>query len=189
MSTGAADGRFRVLRDYGANPAGLGYALENRIVISRVLPDLYHQTQTCRLAPFFHAFQRSLIVASAGGREAPGTGHRPSYSGARTAGFTFEHALLSRYLGYPLVEGQDLTVRNGRVFLKKLAGLEPVEAIFRQTADTAATPSPETGNGHRCGRTHPGLPGAHRRHRQSPSAAVLSTRRPLRCFWHRCAVT
>ena len=52
----------------------------------------------------------------------------------------FEHALLSRYLGYPLVEGQDLTVRNGKVFLKKLAGLEPVEAIVRLTADDSSDP-------------------------------------------------
>jgi uncharacterized circularly permuted ATP-grasp superfamily protein len=52
----------------------------------------------------------------------------------------FEHALLSRYLGYPLVEGQDLTVRNGKVFLKKLAGLEPVEAIVRHTADDSSDP-------------------------------------------------
>ncbi len=52
----------------------------------------------------------------------------------------FEHALLSRYLGYPLVEGQDLTVRNGKVFLKKLAGLEPVEAIFRHTVDDSSDP-------------------------------------------------
>ncbi len=59
---------------------------------------------------------------------------------ARTVPIYFEHALLSRYLGYPLVEGQDLTVRNGKVFLKKLAGLEPVEAIFRQVGDYESDP-------------------------------------------------
>jgi uncharacterized alpha-E superfamily protein len=52
----------------------------------------------------------------------------------------FEHALLSRYLGYPLVEGQDLTVRKGEVFLKKLAGLEPVHTIFRHVADAHIDP-------------------------------------------------
>jgi uncharacterized circularly permuted ATP-grasp superfamily protein len=50
------DGRFRVLRDYGANPAGLGYALENRIVISRVFPELYHQTQIRRWRLFSTPF-------------------------------------------------------------------------------------------------------------------------------------
>ena len=52
----SGDGRFRVLRDYAASPGGLGYALENRIVMSRVFSELYHTTQTLRLAPFFMSF-------------------------------------------------------------------------------------------------------------------------------------
>jgi uncharacterized circularly permuted ATP-grasp superfamily protein len=131
------DGHFRVLRDYGANPAGLGYALENRIVISRVFPELYHQTQIRRLAPFFHTFHHSLVQRAALRREDPGI---VLLSPGPESRIYFEHALLSRYLGYPLVEGQDLTVRNGRVFLKKLAGLEPVEAIVRLTADDSSDP-------------------------------------------------
>jgi uncharacterized circularly permuted ATP-grasp superfamily protein/uncharacterized alpha-E superfamily protein len=132
-----ADGRFRVLRDYGANPAGLGYALENRIVISRAFPELYHQTQIRRLAPFFQTFHQSLIQRASLRQEDPGI---VLLSPGPDSRIYFEHALLSRYLGYPLVEGQDLTVRNGRVFLKKLAGLEPVEAIVRHTADDCSDP-------------------------------------------------
>jgi uncharacterized circularly permuted ATP-grasp superfamily protein/uncharacterized alpha-E superfamily protein len=131
------DGRFRVLRDHGANPAGLGYALDNRIVISRVFPELYHQTQIRRLAPFFHTFHHSLIQRAALRQEDPGI---VLLSPGPDSRIYFEHALLSRYLGYPLVEGQDLTVRNGKVFLKKLAGLEPVEAIVRLTADDSSDP-------------------------------------------------
>ena len=131
------DGRFRVLRDYGANPAGLGYALENRIVISRVFADLYHKTQVRRLAPFFQTFHRSLIQRASLRREEPGIVLLSSGPDSR---IYFEHALLSRYLGYPLVEGQDLTVRNGKIFLKKLAGLEPVETIFRHTEDSNSDP-------------------------------------------------
>ncbi len=131
------DGRFRVLRDYGANPAGLGYALENRIVISRVFPELYHQTQISRLAPFFHTFHHSLVQRAALRQKDPGI---VLLSPGPDSRIYFEHALLSRYLGYPLVEGQDLTVRNGKVFLKKLAGLEPVEAIVRLTADGSSDP-------------------------------------------------
>ncbi len=133
----APDGRFRVLRDYGANPAGLGYALENRIVISRVFPEQYHQTQIRRLAPFFHTFHHSLIQRASLRQEDPGI---VLLSPGPDSRIYFEHALLSRYLGYPLVEGQDLTVRNGKVFLKKLAGLEPVEAIVRLTADDSSDP-------------------------------------------------
>jgi uncharacterized circularly permuted ATP-grasp superfamily protein/uncharacterized alpha-E superfamily protein len=131
------DGRFRVLRDFGANPAGLGYALENRIVISRIFPELYHKTQIRRLAPFFQSFHRSLI------QRASQRGNDPSIvllSPGPESRIYFEHALLSRYLGYPLVEGQDLTVRNGKVFLKKLAGLEPVASVVRLTEDMDSDP-------------------------------------------------
>jgi uncharacterized circularly permuted ATP-grasp superfamily protein/uncharacterized alpha-E superfamily protein len=132
-----ADGRFRVYRDYAASPAGLGYALENRIVISRVFSDLYHKTPIRRLAPFFQTFHRGLAQRAALRRVDPGI---VLLSPGPESRIYFEHALLSRYLGYPLVEGQDLTVRNGRLFLKKLAGLEPVEVIFRHTEDDSSDP-------------------------------------------------
>jgi uncharacterized circularly permuted ATP-grasp superfamily protein/uncharacterized alpha-E superfamily protein len=132
-----ADGRFRVYRDYAASPAGLGYALENRIVISRVFSELYHKTPIRRLAPFFQTFHRSLVQRAALRRVDPGI---VLLSPGPESRIYFEHALLSRYLGYPLVEGQDLTVRNGRLFLRKLAGLEPVEVIFRHTEDDSSDP-------------------------------------------------
>jgi len=131
------DGRFRVLRDYGSNPAGLGYALENRIVMSRVFAELYHKTQILRLAPFFQTFHRALIQRASLRRDDPGI---VLFSPGPDSHIYYEHALLSRYLGYTLVEGQDLTVRNGRVFLKKLAGLEPVEAICRHIPDLSSDP-------------------------------------------------
>jgi uncharacterized circularly permuted ATP-grasp superfamily protein/uncharacterized alpha-E superfamily protein len=133
----SADGQFKVLRDHGANPAGLGYALENRIVMSRLYSSLYHKTQIRRLAPFFQLFHRSLIQRSSLRKDNPGI---VFFTPGPDNPIYFEHALLSRYLGYPLVEGQDLTVRNGKVFLKKLAGLEPVEAIFRQVGDHDSDP-------------------------------------------------
>lgn len=133
----AADGRFRVLRDFAAYPAGLGYALENRIVTSRIFSELYHRVQTHRLAPFFRAFHQALIQRAALGQEDPDI---VLLSPGPESLIYFEHALLSRYLGYTLVESQDLTVRNGKVFLKKLAGLEPVEAIFRFLSDLNSDP-------------------------------------------------
>lgn len=131
------NGGFRVLRDYGACPQGLGYALENRIVMSRVLSDFYHDTPVCRLAPFFQAFHSSLVQRAALRQKDP---RIVLLSPGPDSPIYFEHALLSRYLNYPLVEGQDLTVRNGEVFLKKLNGLEPVEAIFRHTKDETSDP-------------------------------------------------
>ncbi len=133
----ASDGGFRVLRDFGGNPEGMGYALENRIVISRVFSERYHQAQIKRLAPFFQTFHRSMTQRTPPGKGDPGI---VLLSPGPDSRIYFEHALLSRYMGYPLVESQDLTVRNGRVFLKKLAGLEPVEIIFRHIPDENSDP-------------------------------------------------
>lgn len=131
------DGRFRVVREYGGHPAGLGYALENRLVISRLFPELYHRTQIRRLAPFFQTLHTSLVQRSSLQREDPTI---VLLSSGPDCPIYFEQALLSRYLGYPLVEGQDLTVRHGRLFLKKLAGLEPVDTIFRHIDDRYSDP-------------------------------------------------
>ena len=133
----APDGQFKVYRDYSVNPAGLGYTLENRLVMSRVFSRLYHKTQIRRLAPFFQKFHRAFIERSSLRKNDPGI---VLLSPGPDSNIYFEHALLSRYLGYPLVEGQDLTVRNGELFLKTLADLEPVEAIFRHIDDQNSDP-------------------------------------------------
>jgi uncharacterized circularly permuted ATP-grasp superfamily protein/uncharacterized alpha-E superfamily protein len=133
----AEDGRFRVFRDYGSHPAGLAYALENRIVMSRVVAELYKKHQILRLAPFFRTFQRTIQQRTSPGRENPGV---VLLSPGPESSIYFEHALLSRYLGYLLVESQDLTVRNGKVYLKKLDGLELVEAVFRHIPDLDSDP-------------------------------------------------
>ncbi len=133
----AADGSFRVLRDFGASPLGLGYALENRLVISRLFAELYHQRSIYRLAPFFQQLHTGLVERSSHRQDDPNI---VLLSPGPDGPLYFEQALLSRYLGYPLVEGQDLTVRNGQLFLKKLAGLEPVDCIFRQITDLESDP-------------------------------------------------
>lgn len=131
------NGGFRVLRDWGGAPQGLGYALENRIVMSRVFSDFYHDMPICRLAPFFKTFHNALVQRAILREEDPKI---VLLSPGPDSPIYFEHALLSRYLNYTLVEGQDLTVRNGEVFLKKLNGLEPVEAIFRYINDESSDP-------------------------------------------------
>ena len=131
------EGNFRVWRDYSASPVGLGYALENRIVLSRVFSGRYQNSQLRRLAPFFSAFQQNLKDRSATREEDPGI---VLLSPGPDSRIYFEHALLSRYLNYPLVEGQDLTVRDGEVFLKKLTGLEPISVILRHIDDRESDP-------------------------------------------------
>jgi uncharacterized circularly permuted ATP-grasp superfamily protein/uncharacterized alpha-E superfamily protein len=131
------EGRWCVLSDYGKNPLGLGYALENRIILSRVFSHLYHQNRILRLAPFFSRFHLMMAGSALTHRDDPTI---VILSPGPASPFYFEHAFLSRYLSYPLVEGQDLTVRNGSVYLKKLGGLDPVDVILRCIDDGVCDP-------------------------------------------------
>ncbi len=125
----APNGTWWVLADRTQAPSGAGYALENRLVCSRVLPDVFKTSNVQRLAGFFQAYRETLFGLSAARREnprivllTPGP-YNETY---------FEHAFLARYLGYTLVEGGDLTVRDNHVFLKTLGGLLPVDVIVRR---------------------------------------------------------
>jgi uncharacterized circularly permuted ATP-grasp superfamily protein/uncharacterized alpha-E superfamily protein len=131
------DGRWWVLSDRTQIPTGAGYALANRVVTSRILPESFRDSHVHRLAGFFRNLQNSLTQLS------PRPGEQPRVV-LLTAGphneTYFEQAYLARYLGYMLVEGQDLTVRDDRVFLKTLSGLEPVDVILRRVDDDFCDP-------------------------------------------------
>jgi uncharacterized circularly permuted ATP-grasp superfamily protein/uncharacterized alpha-E superfamily protein len=132
-----ADGQFRVLGDRTQAPSGAGYALENRIVMTRTLPEAFRDCRVHRLALFFRALRDTLRAIAPRNQDNPRTvlltpgPYNETY---------FEHAYLARYLGYTLVEGGDLTVRDGRVFLKLLGGLQPVDVIFRRLDDDYCDP-------------------------------------------------
>jgi uncharacterized circularly permuted ATP-grasp superfamily protein/uncharacterized alpha-E superfamily protein len=139
-----ASGRLVVLRDHTDAPGGAGYALVNRRVLTRLFPDVYRDLRVERLSGWFTQLRASLAALSPPDRGSPrtvvltpGIGH-PSY---------FEHTYLASYLGYHLVEGQDLAVRGGRVWLRALAGLEPVDVILRRVEDAAADPLELGGEG------------------------------------------
>ncbi len=125
--TRAPNGDFYVVGDRTQAPPGAGYALENRIVLSRVLPSLFRDTQVHRLALFFRSLRQSLQHLS--WRRHDDARIVMLTRGAGTPNY-FEHAYLAKYLGYTLVQGADLTVRDGRVWLKTLDGLQPVDVIF-----------------------------------------------------------
>ena len=131
------DGRWWVIADRTQAPSGAGYALENRLVSARVLPDVFRTAHIHRLATFFQTYKDTLRSLAPGRKEnprivvlTPGP-YNETY---------FEHAFLARYLGYTLVEGGDLTVRDNRVFLKTLGGLPPVDLIVRRQDDTYCDP-------------------------------------------------
>ena len=134
--TRAPNGRWWVMSDRTQAPSGVGYALENRAILSRVLPDEFRDSHVQRLGGFFDRRKAGLRSL------APWTS-APNIvlltSGPYTETY-FEHAYLARYLGYQLVEGSDLTVRDRRVFLKTIEGLQPVDVIIRRVDDTWCDP-------------------------------------------------
>lgn len=130
------DGQWTVLGDRTAVPLGLGYALENRLVISRLLPGVFQECHVERLAPFFLSMQ-AMLKSLAGGREQPRIALQSS---GPTSENYFLDAYLSRYLGYPMVEGGDLAVRDDRVFVKTLGGLLPVDVLLRRVPDRECDP-------------------------------------------------
>jgi uncharacterized circularly permuted ATP-grasp superfamily protein/uncharacterized alpha-E superfamily protein len=123
------DGNCLVIADHAQAPSGSGYALENRTVISRVLPSLYRDSQVHRLAPFFRSLRVALQEVAPPGVEDPRIVVLTPGPWNETA---FEHAVLASSLGYSLVEGSDLTVRDGRVWMRSVGQLEPVDVILRR---------------------------------------------------------
>jgi uncharacterized circularly permuted ATP-grasp superfamily protein/uncharacterized alpha-E superfamily protein len=122
-------GRQVVVADRTQAPSGFGYALENRIIVSRVLPDLYGDAEVVRLAPFVRTLRSSLQRVAPPGADHPRIVVMTPGSWSETS---FEHAFLASYLGYPLVQGADLRVRDGRVWMRTLGRLEPVHVILRR---------------------------------------------------------
>ena len=131
------DGRWWVIADRTQAPSGAGYALENRIIVCRVFPDQFRDLHVQHLAWFFRELQDSLA------HWAPRNGEVPLVVLLTPGPYNetyFEHAYLARYLGFPLVEGHDLTVRSECVYLRTLSGLRRVHAILRRLDDDFCDP-------------------------------------------------
>lgn len=132
-----SDGRFRILGERTQVPSGAGYALESRVTANRVLPDVFRTMQIRRLDSYFIALREGLRTIAPSQKEQPNIvvftpgPEDPSY---------FEHAYLSSYLGYPLVQGDDLTIRDTGVWLKSIDGLQQVDIILRRVYDYDCDP-------------------------------------------------
>ncbi|MFM8610557.1 MAG: circularly permuted type 2 ATP-grasp protein [Burkholderiaceae bacterium] len=129
-------GHWRVVSQRTQAPSGLGYLLENRLIISRQFPQAFASLKVQRLAATYRAMLEALK------RMCPGPG--PARVALLTPGpyneTYFEHASLARYRGLPLVEGSDLTVRDGRVYLKTLQGLQRVHGLLKRLDDEFLDP-------------------------------------------------
>ncbi len=131
------DGRMWVIGDRTQAPSGAGYALETRMAMTRVMGDEFRRTQVHRLSIFFRHLRTMLAGLIPQRKEEPRVviltpgPHNETY---------FEHAYLASYLGYSLVQGEDLTVREGKVWMKSLDGLKQVDIIVRRVDDSFCDP-------------------------------------------------
>ncbi len=131
------DGRWWVISDRTQAPSGMGYALENRLVTARTLPGAFDHCRVRQLNGFFDTVRDAMLALAPTSRSSPRVvlltpgPYNETY---------FEHSFLARHWGFPLVEGPDLTVRGNRVYLKTLAGLEPVDLIVRRLDDGFCDP-------------------------------------------------
>lgn len=124
-----ASGEWRVLADRTQAPSGMGYAMENRRVISRVLPQLYREAGLHRMAPFFQAVRSALMQAAPEHADNPRVVVLTPGTHSETA---YDQAFMASSLGFPLVQGSDLTVREGVVWMRVLGRLERVDVILRR---------------------------------------------------------
>jgi uncharacterized circularly permuted ATP-grasp superfamily protein/uncharacterized alpha-E superfamily protein len=129
------DGRWWVLGDRTQAPSGAGYALENRLVLSRAFASLYKSMNVERVAPFFEAFRDSLRDSA--DRDEPRIGLLTPGTFSETY---FEHATLARYLGFLLVEGDDLAVSGRRVHIRTVAGLKRLDVLLRRVDSNSLDP-------------------------------------------------
>jgi uncharacterized circularly permuted ATP-grasp superfamily protein/uncharacterized alpha-E superfamily protein len=121
------DGAWRVLADRTGQAQGLAYALENRRMMSRVVPELFQSQRIQQLRQYLEVTSDALQAL------APDDGAGVALlSGGHSDPLWFEHVLLSRELSIGLVEGGDLTLRNGKVFLKTLRGLQRIGVLLRR---------------------------------------------------------
>jgi uncharacterized circularly permuted ATP-grasp superfamily protein/uncharacterized alpha-E superfamily protein len=164
------DGSSWIIGDRTQAPSGAGYTLENRIVLSRMLPEVFQDCRVHRLALFFRSFRQTIRDISPLNRDNPRV---VLLSPGPTDETYFEHAYLARYLGYTLVEGGDLTVRNNRVYQKLLGSLQPVDVILRRLDDDCCDPLELRGD------SFLGVPGLV----QAVRAGNVALANPLGCGW------
>jgi uncharacterized circularly permuted ATP-grasp superfamily protein/uncharacterized alpha-E superfamily protein len=121
------DGRWWVLNDRAQAPSGAGYALENRLAVSRAYPSTYAQLNVQRLAPFFRAFRNGLTAMAERSQPRICLMTPGPYSATY-----FEQSYLAKYLGFLLVEGDDLVVHDGQVHVRTIAGLKRADVLWRR---------------------------------------------------------
>lgn len=129
------NGEWWVLGDRTQAPSGAGFALENRVATTRALSDIYGEMHVHRLAGFFRRFRDALI-----GMAREGDGRVAILTPGPLNETYYEHAYIARYLGIMLLEGEDLTVSDGRLMVRTVSGLTPISVLWRRLDAAFADP-------------------------------------------------
>lgn len=129
------DGQWWVLADRTQAPSGAGYALENRVATSRAYTDVFARLNVHRLAGFFRDFRDALL-----GLRTDRDGRVAIMTPGPLNETYFEQAWIARYLGFSLVQGEDLTVEGGRLMLRTVSGLRPLDVLWRRLDGSYADP-------------------------------------------------
>jgi uncharacterized circularly permuted ATP-grasp superfamily protein/uncharacterized alpha-E superfamily protein len=133
----STEGKIWVVNDRTQAPSGSGYALENRTTMTRVIPELFNGLKVRHLSPYFTALRNGLNEIAPHGNLNPRIVILTPGSKNETY---FEHSYLSSYLGFTLVQGNDLIVKDNFVWLKTMGGLERVDVILRRVDDIYCDP-------------------------------------------------
>ena len=132
------NGRYVVLEDNLRCPSGVSYVLENREVMKRSFPELYQEMKVRPVSHYPRLLRDTLR------RVAPGGASEPVCvlltPGVYNSAY-FEHTFLAREMGVEIVEGQDLIVLNGFVYMRTTKGLEKVDVIYRRIDDDFIDPT------------------------------------------------
>lgn len=133
-----ADGAWQVISDRAQVPTGMGFTMQDRRVTAEVLSGLYRHARIRRVGPFFHAIRRAVAaLAPEHAGPSPRTVLLTPGANSRAA---FDQAYLATMLGYPLVEGEDLVVEDGRLWMRSLDKLEPVDVVLRHVSAPMCDP-------------------------------------------------
>jgi uncharacterized circularly permuted ATP-grasp superfamily protein len=132
-----ADGRWKVLEDNVRTPSGISYVLENRIAMSRLLPELFTSYDVRPVSHYPSLLLDALKAAAPSGGESPVV---VVWTPGSANSAYFEHAFLARQMGVELVEASDLVVRDAQCYMRTTRGLARVDSIYRRIDDDFMDP-------------------------------------------------
>jgi len=131
------DGKYYVLEDNGRTPSGVSYVLENRAVMKRVFPSLFSAYRVRAVEDYpFNLLQVLKYIAP---HYADDAGIAILTPGIYNSAY-FEHSFLARQMGIELVEGRDLVVDKGFLYMRTTAGLRRVDVLYRRVDDDFLDP-------------------------------------------------